>query len=87
MVITKMALPRRTFLRGMGAAIALPFLDSMVPALRAAAPTAKRLAFFYVPNGMYLPNFHPTGPVKGSSTRRCSSRSNRFVIRSPLSAV
>ena len=65
MVITKMALPRRTFLRGMGAAIALPFLDSMVPALRAAAPTAKRLAFFYVPNGMYLPNFHPTGPVKG----------------------
>jgi hypothetical protein len=65
MVITKMALPRRTFLRGMGAAIALPFLDSMVPALRAAAPSAKRLGFFYVPNGMYLPNFHPTGPVKG----------------------
>jgi hypothetical protein len=65
MVITKMALPRRTFLRGMGAAIALPFLDSMVPALRAAAPTAKRLGFFYVPNGMYLPNFHPTATGKG----------------------
>ena len=61
MVITKMALPRRTFLRGMGAAIALPFLDSMVPALKAASATVPRLGFFYVPNGMYLPNFHPAG--------------------------
>jgi uncharacterized protein DUF1552 len=64
MIITKMALPRRTLLRGIGAAIALPFLDSMVPALRAAASTAtpvQRLGFFYVPNGMYLPNFHPAG--------------------------
>ena len=33
MLITKMSLPRRTFLRGVGAAIALPLLDSMVPAL------------------------------------------------------
>ncbi len=63
MIITKMALPRRTLLRGIGAAIALPFLDSMVPALRAAATTTpvQRLGFFYVPNGMYLPNFHPSG--------------------------
>ena len=38
MVITKMALPRRTFLRGMGATLALPFLDAMVPALSARAP-------------------------------------------------
>jgi hypothetical protein len=64
MIITKMALPRRTFLRGMGAAVALPLLDSMVPALSAmqgsaATPTA-RLGFFYAPNGTYLPNFHPT---------------------------
>jgi hypothetical protein len=63
MIITKMALPRRTFLRGIGTAIALPFLDSMVPALGAAATTTpvRRLGFFYVPNGMYLPNFHPSG--------------------------
>ncbi len=62
MIITKMALPRRTFLRGMGAAIALPFLDSMVPALSARSSTGvPRLGFFYVPNGMYLPNFHPAG--------------------------
>ena len=37
MIITKMAIPRRTVLRGLGAAIALPFLDSMVPALTAVA--------------------------------------------------
>ena len=36
MFITKMSLPRRTFLRGMGAAVALPWLDAMVPALTAA---------------------------------------------------
>lgn len=61
MIITRQALPRRTFLRGMGTAIALPFLDAMVPAMRgatAAKPTP-RMGFFYVPNGMFLPNFHP----------------------------
>jgi len=63
MIITKMALPRRTFLRGAGVAIALPFLDAMVPALRAAGQSSApmRMGFFYVPNGMYLPNFHPAG--------------------------
>jgi hypothetical protein len=63
MVITKMALPRRTFLRGMGVSLALPLLDSMVPALAAgqsaAAKPSPRLGFFYAPNGTYLPNFHP----------------------------
>lgn len=63
MIITKMSLPRRTFLRGAGVAIALPFLDAMVPALAAAGESSAtmRLGFFYVPNGMYLPNFHPQG--------------------------
>jgi hypothetical protein len=63
MIITKMSLPRRTFLRGVGAAIALPWLDAMTPALSAAATTSapQRLGFFYVPNGMFLPNFHPAG--------------------------
>jgi hypothetical protein len=60
MIITKMALPRRTFLRGIGATLALPLLDAMVPALSAATPKpAPRLAFFYAPNGTYLPNFFP----------------------------
>jgi hypothetical protein len=62
MIITKMTLPRRTFLRGLGATLALPLLDAMVPALSAMQNGAKpvpRLGFFYAPNGTYLPNFHP----------------------------
>jgi hypothetical protein len=61
MIITRMSLDRRTFVRGIGAAISLPFLDAMVPALSAATAPPQRLGFFYVPNGMYLPNFHPAG--------------------------
>jgi hypothetical protein len=60
MFITKKALARRTFLRGSGAIIALPLLDSMIPALTAAPNPVSRLAFFDVPNGVYPPNFHPT---------------------------
>ena len=65
-IITKKALSRRTALKGMGAMVALPFLDSMVPALTplartAAAPAIPRLGFVYAPNGMFLPNFHPAG--------------------------
>lgn len=61
MVITKKGLGRRTVLRGMGATVALPLLDAMVPALSAAAKPVMRLGFFYVPNGFYLPNIHPDG--------------------------
>ena len=58
MLITKIALPRRTFLRGVGATLALPLLDGMVPALSAlrataAAPT-RRLGIVYVPNGIFM---------------------------------
>ena len=63
--ITKKALPRRTVLRGMGTMVALPFLGAMAPAMKALANTAAnptpRLGFFYAPNGMFLPNFHPEG--------------------------
>jgi uncharacterized protein DUF1552 len=56
MFMTKMSLPRRTFLRGMGAAVALPLLDAMVPALSALEQTAarpvRRLGFVYIPMGM-----------------------------------
>jgi hypothetical protein len=61
MIITKLSLDRRTFLRGIGATIALPFLDAMAPALANAAAPPMRLGFVYVPNGMFLPNFHPAG--------------------------
>ena len=63
MVITKMALPRRTFLRGMGATLALPLLDAMVPALTAATKTAvpRRLGFVYIPNGAAMAHWQPKG--------------------------
>lgn len=62
MFISKKALPRRTFLRGAGVTLALPLLDAMVPAFAIAGTAAtplSRMGFFYVPNGMFLPNFHP----------------------------
>ena len=63
MVITKKSLPRRTVLRGLGAAIGLPLLDGMVPAFAAirnsAARPVKRLGAFYVPNGMSMPYWVP----------------------------
>lgn len=56
MIITKMALPRRTFLRGVGATLALPLLEAMVPAASALAKTAaqapRRLGYVYIPMGM-----------------------------------
>ena len=56
MIIKKISLPRRTFLRGVGAALALPLLDAMVPAATAMAQTAatppRRLGFVYIPMGM-----------------------------------
>src|SRR5947207_2501034 len=64
-VLTTKALPRRTVLRGMGAALALPFLDAMVPAFSrrglAAAKPAHRFQTFYVPNGMAMEFWSPKG--------------------------
>src|SRR5262245_21513102 len=62
MYISKMALPRRTFLRGVGSAMALPLLDAMIPALSAStgAPVM-RLAFFYCANGITMAHWHPKG--------------------------
>ena len=55
MIISKRTLPRRTFLRGAGACIALPLLDAMVPALaQSTAPRAKRIGFIYMPNGVAM---------------------------------
>jgi hypothetical protein len=55
MIIFKKALPRRTFLRGVGATVALPLLDAMVPSMTAYAQTpakpVKRLGFVYIPMG------------------------------------
>jgi hypothetical protein len=62
--LTSKSLPRRTVLRGLGATMALPFLDAMVPALSpralAAAPV-QRFQTFYVPNGMAMEYWAPKG--------------------------
>src|SRR4030095_12422934 len=66
MVITKRALPRRTFIRGMGATLALPFLDAMVPAMSAqsrrasaASTAAPRFAAIYCGNGANMNDWTP----------------------------
>lgn len=66
MFISKKHLPRRTFLQSMGAAIALPFLDAMTPALKAAsAPAPLRFAAAYLPQGFIMDQWIPT--ATGSS--------------------
>ena len=68
MIITKRALPRRTFLRGMGASLALPLLDAMVPSMTALAATAaspvRRLGFVYIPMGAHIEQWTPKGVGK-----------------------
>ena len=63
MMITKKAIPRRTVLRGVGATLALPLLDGMVPALTALSKTpARRVSRFcavYVPNGIIMKDWTP----------------------------
>ena len=63
MMILKQAIPRRMVLRGLGASLALPLLDGMVPALSALSTTAAnptvRFAAVYVPNGMVMQNWTP----------------------------
>ena len=63
MIVTQKAIPRRTILRGIGASLALPLLDGMVPAFAAirnsAAHPVRRFGVVYVPNGMAMKHFTP----------------------------
>ena len=69
MIITKRAIPRRMVLRGVGSALALPLLDSMVPALTAMAKTPARtitrLGIVYVPHGVCPGTWVPATEGKG----------------------
>ena len=67
MIIEKRALPRRTFLKGMGVTLALPFLDAMVPALSATPKAPSRLGFVYIPNGAVMSKWQPSGDTTGES--------------------
>ena len=64
-ILTGKALPRRTLLKGLGASLALPFLDSMFPAFglrgQSAPERVHRFQTFYVPNGMAMEYWSPTG--------------------------
>src|SRR6188474_2729300 len=60
MFLTKKALPRRTFLKGAGAAlIAMPFMDAMIPALSAQGKRPFRFGAIYIPNGIFPALWHP----------------------------
>ncbi|HEV8147866.1 MAG TPA: DUF1552 domain-containing protein, partial [Bryobacteraceae bacterium] len=65
MIITKKALPRRTFLRGIGGTLSLPLLDAMIPSLTAQSATpakaVRRLGFVYMPMGAHIPEWTPPG--------------------------
>ena len=59
MFISKLAIPRRTFLRGLGATVALPMLDAMVPAMSAAPTSTPRFSFIYIANGVIQDQWTP----------------------------
>jgi hypothetical protein len=89
MIITRMSLPRRTFLRGIGATIALPILDAMVPALAAQTKTSakpvQRLAAIYIPNGAVMDRWTPAG--EGTKLEMSSSLKPLEVFRDQLVVV
>ena len=58
-MVTKKHLPRRTFLQGVGATIALPYLDAMTPAFAAAEKPVTRAAFVYTANGIIMNDWTP----------------------------
>src|SRR6476620_1063724 len=86
MFITRKHISRRTLLKGVGTAVALPFLDAMTPAFGAAAKAPTRLAFFYVPNGIIMKDWTPAevGALPASLPRTLSTlndfRSDMLVL-------
>ena len=95
MIITKKAIPRRTVLRGIGASLALPLLDGMVPALTAMQNTparaVKRLGIVYHPNGIvpagWLPKGTGTDFTFGPTMAALEPYRNQMLILSNLDNV
>ena len=95
MSITKKHLSRRTKLRGMGAAVSLPLLDSMVPASTALAATAaspkSRLGFIYIPHGKVMEKFTPATEGTGFEftplLRPLEPFRDRLTVVSGLAAI
>ena len=91
MMFTKKSIPRRTFLRGMGATVALPLLDAMVPAFASAAETGKtpvRLSIITSPNGMNMDKWTPAsdGPsyVLSPTLEPLAAFRDRFLVLTGL---
>src|SRR5687767_14880192 len=91
MIATGKHLHRRTVLRGLGAALALPLLDSMAPAhaamRRTAAAPVRRFGAFYVPMGMNMPQWMPAkeGPLEiGSILRPLAAHRDRILLLTGL---
>src|SRR3954462_9014361 len=95
MIITRKAIPRRAMLRGMGATLALPLLDGMIPALtaqaRSAAKPVHRFGVMYVVNGMIMENGTPAaaGPSYELTPTLASLAPHRehFSVLSNLACV
>src|SRR5260221_8279609 len=95
MIITKKHLPRRTFLRGIGAGLALPLLDSMVPALAAPgsnpAKPVIRFGFVYHATGMIMDRWTPategTGFEFPATMKALEPFRDRLIVMSGLSQV
>ena len=93
MYISKRALPRRTFLRGLGTVVALPLLDAMVPALSALAVTpakpVRRLGFVYVPNGIihdqWIPKTTGAGFELSPSLKALAGVKDQLLVLTGLS--
>ena len=83
MIVTQKAIPRRTVLRGIGASLALPFLDSMAPAFAAirtsAANPVHRFGVVYVPNGMAMKHFTPATEGENFEISRILQRVEPFT--------
>ena len=63
--VTRKSLSRRMVLRGIGASVALPLLDSMVPALQSSPLPIRRAAFIYTPTGIIMNSWTPTAEGAG----------------------
>jgi hypothetical protein len=95
MIITRKAIPRRTVLRGLGATLALPLLDGMIPALTAQARTAaapiNRFGVMYVVNGMIMESWTPVAEGAGyeltPTLAALAPHRDRFSVLSGLACV
>ena len=94
MIVTKKHLPRRTFLRGAGTALALPLLDAMIPALKAdrftAAAPVRRLGFVFYTLGVNVDRWRPKGEGAdyqlSEALAPLAAHKNKFLVLSGLSS-